>query len=118
MTRTLTAPALVVSAAAALATLAPATAFAESTVRYTNRSGHPLHVYYSVAPHGSGIDCRDLTYGGTVAPGATWVHFVPDAHWTWVRFQEDPREGGCAEAHRYEVQYSGSAYGYQAANVW
>lgn len=104
---------------ATLASLAPATAFADSTVRYANRAGQVLHVYFSVVPHGLGIDCQDLTYGGVVAPDSSWVLVVPSGSWTWVRFQEGTRDGGCtSDVPRYEVQYSGSSYGYQAANVW
>jgi len=102
-----------------LASLAPATAFADSTVRYANRSSQTLHVYYSVASHGLGIDCQDLAYGGIVDPDSSWELFVPSGSWTWVRFQEGTRDGGCtSDSPRYEVRYSGSSYGYQAANVW
>ena|SRR5256885_36399 len=103
----------------ALASLAPATALADSTVRYANRSGQVLHVYFSMVPHGLGIDCRDLIYGGVVGPDSSWVLFVPSGSWTWVRFQEEARDGGCtSDTPRFEVRYSGSSYAYQAANVW
>ncbi|HEY8207380.1 MAG TPA: hypothetical protein VIG99_07865 [Myxococcaceae bacterium] len=104
--------------AVGLASLAPATAVADSQVRYSNRSGQVLHLYYAVTPHGGDIDCRNLVYGGTVEPGSSWQHFVPSNHWTWVRFLEDPRDGGCTPSGRDEWRYSGTAYGYQAHNVW
>jgi hypothetical protein len=104
--------------AAGLAVLAPATALADSQVRYTNRSGQVLHLYFSVAPYGTDIDCRDLVYGGTVEPDSSWQHFVPSNYWTWVRFLEDPSEGGCAAGAREEWRYGGTGYGYQAQNVW
>jgi len=109
----------VLMVAGLLASLAPATAFADSTVRYANRSSQTLHVYYSVVAHGLGIDCQELTYGGVVTPDSSWELFVPSGSWTWVRFQEGARDGGCtSDSPRYEVWYSGSSYGYQAANVW
>jgi hypothetical protein len=102
----------------ALALLAPAPAFADSLVRYTNRSGQVLHLYFSVVPYGSDIDCHDLVYGGTVEPGSDWQHFVPSNYWTWVRFLDAPRDGGCDSEYREEWRYGGTAYGYQAQNVW
>ena len=62
--------------------------------------------------------CQDLVYGGPVEPDSSWQHFVPSNYWTWVRFVEDPSEGGCAAEARDEWRYGGSGYGYQAQNVW
>jgi len=98
--------------------LVPATARADSQVRYTNRSGRVLHLYFAVASYGTDIDCRDLVYGGTVDPDSSWQHFVPSKYWTWVRFLEDPSQGGCASKARAEWQYDGTSYGYRAQNVW
>jgi len=104
--------------AVTLGGLAPATALADSQVRYTNRSGQVLHLYFAVAPHGTDIECQDLAYGGAVEPDSSFQHFVPSNHWTWVRFLEDPDESGCASDVRDEWRYSGSDYGYRAQNVW
>jgi len=106
------------AAAVGLAALAPATALADSQVRYTNRSGQVLHLYFAVAPYGTDIGCEDLVYGGTVEPDSSWQHFVPSNYWTWVRFLEDPSEAGCAADARDEWRYGGDGYGYQAQNVW
>jgi hypothetical protein len=103
--------------AVVLGGIAPATALADSQVRYTNRSGQVLHLYFAVVPYDTDIACEDLIYGGTVDPDSSWQHFVPSQYWTWVRFVEDPSEGGCSEA-RDEWRYGGNGYGYQAQNVW
>ncbi len=109
--------ALIVSAA--LSSLLPATALADSTVRYTNRAGRLLHIYYSVVPNGVTIDCGTFSYAGTLAPGASWSHSVPTGRWTWVRFQEDTRDAGCASYNnKFESRFSGSSNGVQAVDVW
>jgi hypothetical protein len=104
--------------AVGVAALMPAIALADSQVRYTNRSGQTLHLYFAVAPYDTNIDCQDLVYGGPVEPGSSWQHFVPSNYWTWVRFLEDASEAGCASDARDEWRYAGTGYGYQAQNVW
>jgi hypothetical protein len=100
-----------------IALFVPAVASAGSTVWYTNRSDRPLHIYFAVAAHGAGITCESFSEGGVLWPGETWGHYVPDVHWTWVRFVENPIDGAC-DPERYGTMYSGSGYVPQAVNVW
>jgi hypothetical protein len=86
--------------------------FADSNMTFRNDSGRTLHLYYASAPNGATINCVNLSYGGSFAPGAMWSYSVGANRWGWVRFQEDTWNAGCSSSNnKFETRIAGSSEG-------